>query len=84
MGERGRRKTHEGIGWWGKTMQPYHPHTHTQTIPKNDQNYRTLALVRVREGRYLLLTSVVFENFKIKEMLINSDFLKENSEFNNL
>jgi hypothetical protein len=23
-----------------------HTHTHTQTIPKHDQNYRTLALVR--------------------------------------
>jgi hypothetical protein len=63
MGERGRRKIHEDIGWWGKTKQPYHPHTHThthtQTIPKHDQNYRTLALVKVRESRYLLLTSVV-------------------------
>ncbi len=32
MGERGRRKTHEeGIRWWGKTKQLYHPHTHTHT-----------------------------------------------------
>ncbi len=76
MGERGRRKTHEGIGWWGKTMQPYHPHTHTQTIPKNDQNYRTLALVRVREGRYLLLTSVVWVIWFCYLLLFFSFFLK--------
>jgi len=33
---------------------------------------------------FTIIFQFFFENFKIKEMLINSDFLKENSEFNNL
>ncbi len=58
------------------------------------------ALVRVSEGGQVLIAyqccvsnlifviyyyfSVFLKNLKLKEMSINSDFLKENSEFNNL
>jgi hypothetical protein len=32
------------------TIPSTHTHTHTQAIPKHDQNCRTLALLRVKGG----------------------------------